>query len=196
MLNSSLELNLLKTYTDDLRNTLFEGFKLLTYLSINISYFFVFLYSNFYSMKKYTILIIFFILFSCKEEAEKKDIVYLSPDCECCHEWISHMESNNFLLEKNMDSNMYDVKINAGLPIDLASCHTAIINGYFIEGHVPASDVKKLIKENPENIIGLTVPGMPAGINVPGMEVNNEKANFDVLAVDINGESSVWSHYE
>jgi hypothetical protein len=106
------------------------------------------------------------------------------------------MESNNFSLEKNMESNMYDVKINAGLPIDLASCHTAIINGYFIEGHVPANDIKRLIEENPNGIIGLTVPGMPAGINVPGMEVNNDKAIFDVLAIDSEGKSSVWAHYE
>ena len=147
-------------------------------------------------MKKYYLLITLLMLFSCLEEVKKKDIVYLSPDCGCCHDWISHMESNNFVLEKNTDSNMYDIKMNAGLPIDLASCHTAIINGYFIEGHVPANDVKKLIKENPDNIIGLTVPGMPAGINVPGMEVNNEKANFDVLAIDISGKSSVWAHYE
>ena len=106
------------------------------------------------------------------------------------------MEKNDFPLEKNMDSNMYDIKVNAGLPIDLASCHTAMINGYFVEGHVPAGDVKRLIKENPNNIIGLTVPGMPAGINVPGMEVSDEKANFDVLAIDSNGKSSIWSHYE
>ena len=97
-------------------------------------------------MKKYYLLVTLFMLFSCSEEVKKKDIVYLSPDCGCCHKWISHMESNNFSLEKNMTSNMYDVKINAGLPIDLASCHTAIINGYFIEGHVPANDVKRLIK--------------------------------------------------
>ena len=147
-------------------------------------------------MKKYYLLIISFLILSCKEEVKNKNIVYLSPDCGCCHYWISHMESNNFSLEKNMESNMYDVKINAGLPIDLASCHTAIINGYFIEGHVPANDIKRLIEENPNGIIGLTVPGIPAGINVPGMEVNNDKANFDVLAIDSEGKSSVWAHYE
>mgnify|MGYP000255682505 FL=1 len=147
-------------------------------------------------MKKYYLLIISFLILSCKEEVKNKNIVYLSPDCGCCPDWISHMESNNFSLEKNMESNMYDVKINAGLPIDLASCHTAIINGYFIEGHVPANDIKRLIEENPNGIIGLTVPGMPAGINVPGMEVNNDKANFDVLAIDSEGKSSVWAHYE
>ncbi|HAS18742.1 MAG TPA: hypothetical protein DCR42_01930 [Flavobacteriaceae bacterium] len=147
-------------------------------------------------MKKYALLIIFFLLVSCKGEEKKNDVVYFSSDCGCCHEWILHMESNNFILEKNTNANMYDIKVKAGLPMDFASCHTAIINGYFIEGHVPAKDVKKLIKENPENIIGLTVPGMPAGINVPGMEVNNDKAIFDVLAIDINGKPSVWTHYE
>tara|TARA_B110000027_G_scaffold68674_1_gene73385 strand:+ start:747 stop:1190 length:444 start_codon:yes stop_codon:yes gene_type:complete len=147
-------------------------------------------------MKKCYPLIVLFTIFSCEGEVEKKDIVYLSPDCECCHNWISHMESNDFSLKKNMNSNLYDLKINVGLPIDLASCHTAIINGYFIEGHVPANDVKRLIKESPDGIIGLSVPGMPAGINVPGMEVNNEIADFDVLAIDLNGKSSVWAHYE
>ena len=147
-------------------------------------------------MKKSFLIICFFVLFSCIEENKNIDIVYLSPDCGCCHDWSSYMEKNNFVLEKNLDSNMYDIKMNAGLPIDLASCHTAIINGYFIEGHVPANDVKRLLDENPDNIIGLTVPGMPAGINVPGMEVSNEKANFDVLAIDSKGKSSVWAHYE
>jgi len=147
-------------------------------------------------MKKYYLIIIILFTFSCQESEKKKNIVYLTPDCGCCHDWISHMESNDFILEKNLDSNMYEIKINVGLPIDLASCHTAIINGYFVEGHVPANDVKRLINENPENIIGLTVPGMPAGINVPGMETTNEKVSFDVLAIDSNGKSSIWSHYE
>ena len=83
-------------------------------------------------MKKSFLIICFFVLFSCIEENKNIDIVYLSPDCGCCHDWISYMEKNNFVLEKNLDSNMYDIKMNAGLPIDLASCHTAIINGYFI----------------------------------------------------------------
>lgn len=94
-------------------------------------------------MKKYALLIIFFLLVSCKGEEKKNDVVYFSSDCGCCHEWILHMESNNFILEKNTNANMYDIKVKAGLPMDFASCHTAIINGYFIEGHVPAKDVKK-----------------------------------------------------
>ena len=136
------------------------------------------------------------MIFSCKGKVENKHLVYLSPDCGCCHDWVKHMEINNFPLEKNLNSNMYDVKINAGLPIDLASCHTAIINGYFIEGHVPANDVKRLIQQKPNGIIGLTVPGMPAGINVPGMETINERAKFDVLAVNNDGSTFIWKQYE
>jgi len=147
-------------------------------------------------MKKFTFILIIYLVFSCKDIKENKNIVYLSPDCGCCHDWYLYMENNGFPLEKNMVSNIYDIKVNVGLPIDLASCHTAIINGYFVEGHVPADDIKRLIKENPNNIIGLTVPGMPAGINVPGMEVNEEKANYDVLAIDSGGNSIIWSHYE
>ena len=112
---------------------------------------------------------------------------------------FSLSSSLNFPYEQNQSSNLvlnYDIKINDGLPIDLDSCHTALKSGYFIDGHFTDDDVKRLIKENPNNIIGLTVPGMPAGINVPGMEVSDEKANFDVLAIDSNGKSSVWAHYE
>ena len=147
-------------------------------------------------MRIYTFILTISLLFSCKEKTENKNIVYLSPDCGCCHDWVVHMEKNDFPLEKNMESNMYDIKINAGLPIDLASCHTAMISGYFIEGHVPADDVKRLIKENPNNIVGLTVPGMPAGINVPGMETINERAKFDVLAVNNDGSTYIWKQYE
>ena len=142
------------------------------------------------------LIVVFLILLSCQENITEKGIVYLSPDCSCCHKWVIYMEENNFHLEENKDSDMYDVKTNAGVPNDMSSCHTAVIDGYFIEGHVPADDVKRLLKEKPDDIIGLTAPGMPAGINVPGMEVNDEKASFDVLAINSEGESSLWTHHE
>ena len=144
----------------------------------------------------HSLIIIVFTFLSCQENVTEKGIVYLSPDCSCCHKWVLHMEENDFYLEENNDSDMFDIKTNAGIPEDLTSCHTALIDGYFIEGHVPANDVKRLLKERPNNIIGLTAPGMPAGINVPGMEVNDEKTSFDILAINLEGESSVWTHYE
>ena len=142
------------------------------------------------------LIIAFLTLLSCQDNITEKGIVYLSPDCSCCHKWVMHMEENDFRLEENKDSDMFDIKTNAGVPEDFTSCHTAVIDGYFIEGHVPADDVKRLLKEKPDNIIGLTAPGMPAGINVPGMEVNDERASFDVLAINSEGESSVWKHHE
>ena len=75
------------------------------------------------------------------------------------------------------------------------SCHTGIIGSYFIEGHVPASDIKELLEKQPD-IAGLTVPGMPAGVNVPGMEVSQERAEFEVLAVNNDGSTFVWKQYE
>ena len=106
------------------------------------------------------------------------------------------MQKNGFDIKSVNTNDMDTVKQHYRIPKSVKSCHTAIVNGYVLEGHVPANDVKRLLKENPDHIIGLTVPGMPAGTNVPGMEVNNEKANFDVLAIDSNGKSSVWAHYE
>ena len=74
------------------------------------------------------------------------------------------------------------------------SCHTGVIGSYFIEGHVPASDIKELLEKQPD-IAGLTVPGMPAGTNVPGMETINEKAEYDVLYVKKDGSTAVWKQY-
>ena len=145
-------------------------------------------------MKK-IILSLTLLLLSCTEDTKEKLVVYQSPTCGCCSGWVANMESNGMNVEAIKTNDMYTTKVNAGIDMSLSSCHTGFIGDYFIEGHVPYDAISKLLSERPD-IKGITVPGMPAGINVPGMEVNNEKANFDVLAVDINGDSSVWSHYE
>ena len=92
-------------------------------------------------------------------------------------------------------NDMYTTKVNAGIDMSLSSCHTGFIGDYFIEGHVPHDAVTKLLTEKP-NIKGITVPGMPAGVNVPGMEVTNERAKFDVLAVNTDGSTFIWKQYE
>jgi hypothetical protein len=121
--------------------------------------------------------------------------VYKSLSCSCCEKWVSHMEDNGFnVISHNMDD-MSAVKTRFNISRELQSCHTGVIGGYFIEGHVPASDVKKLLADKPA-IKGLTAPGMPAGSNVPGMEVRPGKANFDVLEVGSDGGTEVYSHYE
>ena len=136
-----------------------------------------------------------FIFMACGNESNKKVSVYMSPTCGCCKKWVSHLENNGFEVESIYENNMRSIKSKYKISQKNTSCHTGIVDSYFIEGHVPASDILELLEKKPD-IAGLTVPGMPAGINVPGMEVNNEKANFDVLAIDSNGKSSVWAHYE
>ena len=93
--------------------------------------------------------------------------VYKSPYCGCCKHWISHMRSNGFTVEVIDQQNMSPVKERLGVKPGLSSCHTATVEGYLIEGHVPAEDVKRLLAERPK-VRGLAVPGMPVGS--PGME--------------------------
>ncbi|MFT7157447.1 MAG: hypothetical protein ACI8Q1_002466 [Parvicella sp.] len=120
--------------------------------------------------------------------------VFKSPNCGCCKHWLFHLEENGFKVISHDEENMSKIKSRFGISKELTSCHTGVIGDYFIEGHVPASDIKKLLTENPK-IKGLSVPGMPAGDNVPGMETRSGNANFDVLAVS-NDSVSIYTHYE
>ena len=122
-------------------------------------------------------------------------LVYMSPTCNCCKNWTKHLSDYGFLVKSKLENNMNSIKSKAGITSNLVSCHTAFIDDYVIEGHVPPKDILKLLSEKP-NIKGLSVPGMPAGSNVPGMEVRPEKANFDVLAINNDGSTSIWNHYE
>jgi len=117
--------------------------------------------------------------------------VYKSPTCGCCSKWVRHLQDNGFEVEAINRSDMNSVKSNAGIPRQLASCHTAIIGGYVIEGHVPAADIKRLLKERPA-VVGLTVPGMPMGS--PGME-GARQDKYNVLTFDKAGNSTVFSRY-
>jgi len=146
-------------------------------------------------MKILTILLLFVSFKSFNQNIKDKLLVYMSPTCGCCSYWVKHMETNGFIVEEHKISNVNTIKTKAKITTKLASCHTAFIDGYVIEGHVPSKDVKKLLSEKAD-IKGLTVPGMPAGSNVPGMEVKKEPANFDVLAIQHDGSTRIWSHYE
>ena len=95
-------------------------------------------------------------------------VVHKDPNCGCCNGWIEHMRQAGFPVEARNENDMGPIKAGAGVPAGKGSCHTAMVDGYFIEGHVPATDVKRLLAESPE-ARGLTVPGMPAGS--PGMEM-------------------------
>lgn len=118
--------------------------------------------------------------------------VYKSPSCGCCGDWVTHMQRNGFPVEVHDVEDVEPLKRKAGISPRLASCHTAFVEGYALEGHVPAADVKRLLAERPAGR-GLAVPGMPVGS--PGMEVGDRRDAYDVLLYREDGESAVFSHY-
>ena len=117
--------------------------------------------------------------------------MYKSPTCGCCSEWIKHLEENGFSVKAEDLRNVNQIKAELGVPNKLRSCHTAKIGDYVIEGHVPAQEITRLLKERPQ-VKGLAVPGMPMGS--PGME-GPRKDRYDVLTFDKNGKSSVYASY-
>lgn len=119
--------------------------------------------------------------------------VFKTPDCGCCAKWVEHMKANGFEVRfVNMPREELDkVKAKHGVPAALHSCHTALAGGYVLEGHMPASEVKRLLKERPK-VVGLAVPGMPLGS--PGMEVTRVTPQpYDVLTFDKQGKTQVFS---
>lgn len=119
--------------------------------------------------------------------------VYRDPACTCCGGWMKHMESMGFKVKNVPTADMMAFKQKQGVTDDLASCHTAIIDGYVVEGHVPSDDVKRLLAEKPNNIKGIAVPGMPVG--TPGMEMGNKKDSYSVVAFDKQGQTKVFKQY-
>ena len=122
-------------------------------------------------------------------------VVYKDPNCGCCASWIEHVEGAGFEVEVRDTSDMNTIKTQNGIDRNLSSCHTALIDGYVVEGHVPAEDIIRMLEEKPA-IKGLAVPGMPIGS--PGME-QGAPANYqayDVVAFDGAGNMSRFRHVE
>lgn len=120
--------------------------------------------------------------------------VWKDPSCGCCKDWISHMQANGFQLRVSETGNNA-ARARLGIPEKLGSCHTALVNGYAIEGHVPAKDIQRLLIERPK-AIGLAVPGMPVGS--PGMDgavYGGRKDPYDVLLVLQGGKTAVFQAY-
>ena len=88
-------------------------------------------------------------------------LMHKNPGCSCCDIWADHMRSHGFTVESIEDPNILSVKAERNIPGPLMSCHTAVIDGYFVEGHVPANDILQLLKERPAHVTGIAVPGMP-----------------------------------
>lgn len=120
--------------------------------------------------------------------------VYKSSSCGCCVGWINHMKAEGFdVTVVDYDEKLSEFKQLEGVPEDKYSCHTAKIGGYFVEGHIPADDVKKLLKEKP-SIKGIVVPGMPLG--TPGMEVGDIKESFTTYAVAKDGKVTTFATHK
>ena len=118
--------------------------------------------------------------------------VYKSPTCGCCGDWVDHLEDNGFTVDVTDTQLMNQIKVDAGLTPQLASCHTAFIGDYVIEGHVPAADIRRLVAEQPV-ARGLAVPGMPIGS--PGMEIGDRKDPYQVLLFNESGQTRVFADY-
>jgi hypothetical protein len=117
---------------------------------------------------------------------------YRSPTCGCCGNWVEHMREAGFQVDDQVTEDMEAVKQELGVPTELASCHTAVVNGYVIEGHIPAKDVQLLLAEQPD-VEGIAVPGMPIGS--PGMESGNIVQPYTVYTFTEVGEAGVFQEH-
>jgi hypothetical protein len=117
--------------------------------------------------------------------------VYKDPDCGCCKNWVEHLQKHGFKVVSHDTRDMASVKTNLGVKTDLQSCHTAMVGGYVIEGHVPAADIQKLLKDRPK-VAGLAVPGMPMGS--PGME-GPSKEKYEVIAFQKSGATKIFARH-
>lgn len=137
-------------------------------------------------MKAFALL---FMLASLPAMAAPAGTMFKDPHCGCCGKWADHLAANQLELKSDASQQMSAVKDKLKVPAALRSCHTAVINGYVFEGHVPADLVKKVLKEKPA-IVGLAVPGMPQGS--PGMETG-VKQPYQVVAFDRAGKQFVYA---
>jgi len=117
--------------------------------------------------------------------------VYKDPSCGCCKNWIAHLIKHGYRVDAKDSPDMTEIKRTLGVPAGLTACHTAMVNGYLIEGHVPAADIDRLLAQKPK-IAGLAVPGMPAGS--PGMEGASAQ-RYRVLTFDKSGKTTVFASH-
>ena len=122
----------------------------------------------------------------------KRVTVHYSPSCGCCKHWMAHLERHGFIVERKASGDVAAIKRDAGLKAGETSCHTAFVDGYVIEGHVPARDIKRLLEVR-SDVRGLAVPDMPVGS--PGMEMGTRRDAFDVKQLNRDGTTAVWERY-
>ena len=125
--------------------------------------------------------------------AKTKMTVYKSASCSCCKAWVKHVRDAGFDVTATDVPDVDVYKKRYGVPAAAQSCHTAIVGNYVIEGHVPASDINRLLREHPADVRGLAVPGMVTGS--PGMEMGSEKDPYDVVMWKRDGKTSVYAKH-
>ncbi len=125
-------------------------------------------------------------------QAQQAEVVmYKNPGCQCCDKWAAYMEASGFSVAIKPTPHLYEIKKEQNIPLQAASCHTALIEGYVVEGHVPVEDIKRLLKEQPD-AVGLAVPGMPQG--APGMPSPNPQP-YKVLLIGNDGSLSLYTQH-
>lgn len=138
-----------------------------------------------------TAALLLWIALGSSSAAEPTEVqVYKTPTCGCCAKWVDHLRDNGFSVSVTDLKDVTPIKLENGVPRRLASCHTAITEGYIVEGHVPAEDIRRLLDERPK-VSGLAVPGMPIGS--PGMEGPNPK-RYKVLSFGADGTRVFAEH--
>ena len=118
--------------------------------------------------------------------------VYKSASCGCCAKWVEHVEKHGFTVKAVNVDDIMAVKAKAGIPDKLASCHTTMVGGYVVEGHVPAADIKKLLAQKPK-AKGIAVAGMPMG--APGMEQGGHRQPFQTMLIKADGTTAVFASH-
>jgi hypothetical protein len=137
-----------------------------------------------------TILVIAAISCSSRRDATGPEVVvYKTPFCGCCTKWVEHLRENGFVVTTQEVTDLTQEKTSRGVGQEIASCHTAVVDGYVIEGHVPADVIERLLEERPP-VAGLTVPGMPMGS--PGMEGAHEEP-YEILTFDREGRTEIYA---
>ena len=145
------------------------------------------------NLLKYVLVIALFSSTARAEAPKPIDItVYRSASCSCCGKWLEHLKANNFNVKDMVMEDVLPIKQKQGITDKLASCHTALVDNYVIEGHVPANDIMKLLKSKPK-VIGLAVPGMVNGS--PGMEMGDHKNAYEVVSFDKDQKTADFSSY-
>lgn len=142
------------------------------------------------SRRRYALLLPLMLASVLAQAAELVE-VFKSPYCGCCEGWVQHLRKSGFEVKTHDVNDVPAARKQLGMPDKLGSCHTAKVGGYVVEGHVPAADIQKLLKDKPK-ALGLAAPGMPQGS--PGMETATP-APYDVLLVQKDGSTRVFAHH-